>query len=95
MQLNYISTRGFGDQRTNAVSKILPRLTTDAVCSALCWRGTQEKKSFEKLENLNSLLYKAIANKFPNYTVPQYERSVKNWLRHANERIKRKILSDN
>ncbi len=50
------------------------------------WRGTGEKKAFEKLVHLNDLIYKSIQQQFRKYTYKEYSSYMVQWLKHSRTR---------
>lgn len=86
--MNYISSYGIGDLTSSAVHPIIRRLISDEVLIEYTWKGTVQKSSFEN-HSINSVIFRAINMKFNNFTMMDYEKSAKSWIRHTYERIKR------
>lgn len=61
-------------------------LITDLVLDRYTWRGTGEKKSFEKLTFLNDLLYKSVCSQFKKYTFKAFKGYMVQWLKHSTTR---------
>lgn len=61
-------------------------LISDPVLENFTWRGTEEKRSFKKLELLNDLIFKSVRSQFKNYKVSEYCKYMVEWLKHAKTR---------
>lgn len=68
--------------------KILQQIASDEVLNQYSWQGTPEKSIYKDL-NLNSVMLQIIQDKFEHYTLHDFEKCSKNWIRHACERINR------
>lgn len=61
-------------------------LIADTVLERYTWRGTGDKKAFEKLTFLNDLLYKSVCSQFKKYTLKEFQLYMVQWLKHSKTR---------
>lgn len=95
MQSRYISSFGVGEDDAKAAGKVFPRLIADELAIQYSWGGTAHKSSFKELVNIHSTIFNVICKEIPHYTQLRYDKSAKTWIRHADERIKKRILKGN
>lgn len=61
-------------------------LVSDQVLDRYTWRGTGEKKAFEKLTFLNALIYKSVRSQFKKFSFKEYKTYMVQWLKHSKTR---------
>lgn len=89
LQTKFIASFGVGTDDAKAAGRLFPRMISNDLSNKYSWAGTATKRSFKNLENLLAVIFNVIAKEIPHYTKLRYEKSVKTWLRHAEERIKK------
>lgn len=75
-----------GKTENQAIREKMKYLIVDTVLERHTWRGTGEKKAFEKLTFLNDLLYKSVCSQFKNYTYKEFKSYMVQWLKHSKTR---------
>lgn len=85
LKQNRIAELG-GRTANEAVRLRMKYLITDSVLDGYTWRGTGEKKAFEKLTFLNDLIYKSVRLQFRKYTNKEYQTYMVQWLKHSGTR---------
>lgn len=88
-QNDFLLLIGIGDSAASAVCRILPRLVKDDVLRQYSWKGTVDKLSFQN-HRINDIIFNIINGKFSDFSIFDYEKCAKNWIRHTAERIKRR-----
>lgn len=84
---------GFSEM-DSAVRTILKLLITDESLNGFTWKGTSTKDSFKQLNALNEIIFTLILKKFKEFSLEIYEKKIKQWLRHTEERITKKNKKD-
>lgn len=75
---------------STAHHRIISLIVDDDTLSKYSWAGTDQKLPFSELGSLNSFIVKVIRQKHKDYAKATFEKFIKGWLRHANERLQRK-----
>ncbi len=80
-----------GKSANESVRIRMKYLITDKVLDGYTWRGTGEKKAFDKLTHLNDLIYKNVRLQFKKYTYKEYQSYMVQWLKHSGTRQRQVI----
>lgn len=75
-----------GKDANQAIREKMKYLIADTVLERYTWRGTGDKKAFEKLTFLNDLLYKSVCSQFKKYTLKEFQLYMVQWLKHSKTR---------
>lgn len=75
-----------GIKPNEAVRLKMKYLISDPVLDGYSWRGTGEKKAFQKLTFLNDLIFKSVRSQFKKYTMKDYKNYMVQWLKHSRTR---------
>lgn len=78
------------DDEAGIVRKSVKFIFSDDVLLKYSWKGTAEKNSFSNLVNTKEVILDAIRTKYPNFERSVFEKRVKQWIRHAEERLRPK-----
>lgn len=80
-----------GKDEKQAIRLKMKYLIADTALEHYTWRGTADKKAFNKLVYLNDLIFKSVRTQYRNYTVKQYKTYMVEWVKHAKTR-QRKVF---
>ena len=62
-------------------------LFADEALISFTWAGTINKQCFKELSNTLAVMSNAIKRNIPNFDFLEFEKKIKIWLRHCNERL--------
>lgn len=79
------------DDKQSAARQCIKFVAPDQILKEFSWIGTETKYSFCELNLINIAFHKAIVqNLSMEFTIADYNKGAKTWIRHTEERIGRR-----
>lgn len=61
-------------------------LFADEILEGYSWRGTEKKRAFKQLKNVNQIIFESVRSQFRKYRYDQYKKYMIEWLKHSRTR---------
>lgn len=84
-KLNRLDELG-GTKENQAIRFRMRYLISDTVLERYTWRGTGDKRAFEKLIYLNDLVFRSVRSNFKKFSYKEYKTYMVQWIKHAKTR---------